>query len=93
MCMYGRREAAGRPVCAHLCCASQDQFMLLDRQHQALGFDDMVIAVRSHAGRTPIDFACQRKPLALDHAHVARPVFAALLTSLWALGPTHHLVR
>jgi hypothetical protein len=67
--------------------------MLLDRQHQALGFDDMVIAVRSHAGRTPIDFACQRKPLALDHAHVARPVFAALLTSLWALGPTHHLVR
>jgi hypothetical protein len=43
--------------------ASQDQFMLLDRQHQALGFDDMVVAVRSHRGHTPVDFACQRSAL------------------------------
>jgi hypothetical protein len=32
-------------------------------------------------------------PLSLDHAHVARPVFAAVLQSLWALGPTHRLIR
>ena len=50
---HGRGQAAPHPPPTQA-----DSMLLLDRHHQAMAFADMVIAVRTRAGESVADFAC-----------------------------------
>lgn len=70
---------------------NDDTFIPLDRKHQALGFDDMVLAVRSKPGRFTVDFQCQDEVLTMDYSVIDRPVFSALLHSIWGVAGAHEM--
>ena len=71
------------------------EFILLDRAHQAVAFDDMVIVIVSadRAGvAVALDFFCnsdQNRHLNLDTANATREIVSATLDALFGVSPAH----
>ncbi len=71
-------------------------FILLDRTHQAVAFNDMIIAVVSseHSGMmVSYDYFCNSHTthrLRIDSANATRAIISAALDSLWGVAPLHH---
>ncbi|CAI6009738.1 unnamed protein product [Closterium sp. NIES-65] len=57
--------------------------------HQALAYDDMVLAVRSTAPPLPSHYMCEGEGVDMDPSNVTRPVLSAILHTAWGLAPTH----
>eukprot|EP00300_Choanocystis_sp_HF-7_P002301 c11771_g1_i1.p1 GENE.c11771_g1_i1~~c11771_g1_i1.p1 ORF type:complete len:735 (-),score=165.05 c11771_g1_i1:88-2292(-) len=70
---------------------SSPKLLLLDRFHQAVSFDDMVVAIQTHAGTTVLDLSCNDKPVRFDASDATRAVLGALLQTGWGVAPTHHV--
>lgn len=77
---------------------SHDNTWLLDRKHQAVAFDDMVIAVQSKTPLLQSDFFCRRgnahhgyaaQRVLLPARDATRAVLGAVLQSVWDVAPTH----
>ncbi|EFA79108.1 hypothetical protein PPL_07933 [Heterostelium album PN500] len=60
--------------------------LLLDRTHQAVSFNDMVIAIQTQSQRIS-DFKCDQI-LQIDATDATRPVLASLLETIWGISPT-----
>ena len=69
-----------------------DSRMLLDRYHQAVAFDDMVVAVQTLSPGTPHTHACDDDMGSTHDAYntrgVATDILAALLSTVWGVAPT-----
>eukprot|EP00003_Mantamonas_plastica_P013822 TRINITY_DN2402_c0_g2_i6.p1 TRINITY_DN2402_c0_g2~~TRINITY_DN2402_c0_g2_i6.p1 ORF type:complete len:520 (+),score=112.14 TRINITY_DN2402_c0_g2_i6:49-1560(+) len=66
-----------------------NDILLLDRFHQAVAFDDMVVAVQTQAGKTVIDYVCNGRGMSFDTRDATRAILAASLQSIWGILPTH----
>ncbi len=72
--------------------SSADEFLMLDRTHLAVAFDDAVVAVTTTHG-TPVahDFFCNSDRQ--SHLQVSlgsvRPLLAAVMDALYGVAPTH----
>ena len=70
-------------------------FILLDRTHQAVAFDDMVLAVVSseHSGMmVTYDYYCNShasQRLRIDSGNATRAIVSAALDALWGVAPLH----
>jgi hypothetical protein len=70
-------------------------FILLDRTHQAVAFDDMIIAVVSseHSGMmVTYDYYCNshsEQRVRIDSGNATRAIVSALLDALWGVAPLH----
>jgi len=68
--------------------------MQIDRNKQAVGFSDTVVAVQSSrgeasSGRTRLDQSCGRTPLEYSSKYATRPILAAVLQGGWGVAATH----
>ncbi len=68
---------------------SSEQMLLLDRFHQAVAFDDMVIAIQTKAPEAMVDQTCNGKPARFLPSDSSRAVAAALLQAGWGVSATH----
>ncbi|GAM25077.1 hypothetical protein SAMD00019534_082520 [Acytostelium subglobosum LB1] len=83
------RNSDSRVIPVFLFDISFKDLLLLDRMHQAVSFDDMVIAIQTQSQR-PVDFTCgEQGNLSIDADDATRPVMAALLETIWGVLPTH----
>lgn len=66
------------------------QPVLLDRSHQSVAFDDMVVAVQSRAAPPrDVDFECAGRDLTMDPRDASRATLAAILTAGWGIVPAY----
>ena len=64
--------------------------VLLDRRHQAVAFDDMVVAVQTPGiGSTSVDFSCNGESVTVPGDDCTRPLLAALLDVGWSVAGPH----
>jgi len=62
---------------------------LLDKQHQALSFPDMVIAVQAKTRSFDTEFTCDGQSLDIYPQDATRSVLAATLQTVWGVAPTN----
>eukprot|EP00898_Chlorokybus_atmophyticus_P004638 jgi/Chlat1/5175/Chrsp33S05043 len=68
---------------------TSNELLLLDRHHQVVAFDDMVLVVRSNAGESIVDFSCNDEVVLFNPRVIARQVLAGVLQAGWGVNPTH----
>merc|ERR1711871_1600316 len=49
-----------------------------------------VVAVQTQAKKALLDFQCNSQMMSFDSRNAGRAVIAALLQTVWGVGPTHH---
>jgi hypothetical protein len=68
---------------------SFEDLLLIDQIHQAVAFQDMVIAIQTRSEKEFSSFKCSSKTTMIYPRNATRPIIAALLQTLWAIAPTH----
>jgi hypothetical protein len=82
--------AGGVEVCTALVYdLNVDDIVLLDRFHQSVAFDDIVIGVQSRAAAAVIDYSCNGKSMQFDPRDAVRSVIASLLQTVWDVAPNY----
>jgi len=62
--------------------------LLFDRHYQVVPFPDMVLAVRTQAGETLLDYKCGGEVVLLQPHSVTRPLLGGILQAVWGVAPT-----
>ncbi len=65
------------------------QVILMDREHQSVAFDDIVVAVQTRAMTDVTDMSCAGTSMSYSPRDASRAVLASLLTSGWGITETH----
>jgi hypothetical protein len=68
--------------------------LLIDNEHQAVSFPDMIIAVQIKGEGAEFDFTstwCDSYPIHVDRRVATRPVLASLLQTLFGISATHRV--
>ena len=55
--------------------------LYFEGRKQAVGFHDLVVAVRSHAGEFISDMSCAMNPVQIPTTNISRPLLAAILST------------
>ena len=77
-----------RVVPAFLFDLARSDPLLLDGEHEAMAFSDMVIAVRTRAPARVVDSQCDGRATLAEPADARRPLLAAMLRAAWGVAPT-----
>ena len=82
------RPRSSRVVPAFLFDLARDDPLLLDGEHAAMAFSDMIIAVRTRAPARVVDSRCDGRATLAEPADARRPMLAAMLRAAWGVAPT-----
>eukprot|EP00697_Spironema_sp_BW2_P015949 gnl/Spiro4/7009_TR3638_c0_g1_i1.p1 gnl/Spiro4/7009_TR3638_c0_g1~~gnl/Spiro4/7009_TR3638_c0_g1_i1.p1 ORF type:complete len:711 (+),score=187.76 gnl/Spiro4/7009_TR3638_c0_g1_i1:60-2135(+) len=63
--------------------------LLLDRFHQALPFDNMVLAIQTQVPSALLDFNCANVAVSMPTMDATRAVLAAILQTVWGVPPIY----
>lgn len=66
-----------------------NMLLLLDRFHQSVAFNDMVIAIRTRNAQTVSDYSCNGRHVFTQTRELERPLIGSILQSMWGVSPTH----
>lgn len=87
--LKGRTSHGGELVLpAFVYSLAEPMILLLDRFHQAVPFEDMVLGVQSRAGLAQLDATCAGAHALMDTARAERALLGALLQSGWGVAPS-----
>jgi hypothetical protein len=83
-------EAAGsiRVVNAFVFDLVTAEQLLFDRLHQAVGFQDVAVAVQTRGELRAVDAVCNGQTMKLDPADASRALLGALLSTLYGVAPS-----
>ncbi|XP_043704162.1 uncharacterized protein LOC122654237 [Telopea speciosissima] len=84
-------EDFGRVLPVYIFDLDINRLMLLDRYHQSVAFNDMVIAVRTRSTQTVGDYGCNGRHVITQTRELERPLVGSILQSMWGVSPTHLL--
>lgn len=77
-----------RVIAVYLYDLSSEDLVLLDRHSQVTAFPDMLLAVRSRAGETLVDYSCGGNAVLMQPHNMARPLLGGVLEAVWGVAPT-----